>query len=503
MVDPFAGWGLRPVTLADRGTFDSYFGTLVEPLSDYTFSQFYTWRNSLRILWKEIEGNLCVFANGSGDLTLLAPPIGDDSRTSRALAESYDMMDQYNVAKGVPERSRVEYVSEEVMRRIVRAGTDVRPLGMDYVYDVRRMIDLAGGDLASKRQAKNRFMRNHKFRVEPFERGRHLGQCLHLLTQWKQYQDAAAADRATSEPPAAGVPSDPDQVRATAMKREKETLAAELTLDAAEQLGMRGMVVYVEDPDGLERVRGFTFGEELGPDQSSITIEKTDLSAKGLAQFIFSEFCTREWSHRPFVNVGDDWGLDTLAWTKMSYRPVRLLQKYVLRRERKQAVLIETKPQGISLRPAAETDLDAAESLEQTCFTAHSLSRKRLQYFLSRRSAVFLVAEQDGKVIGDGIALVRRHKSGALSGRIYSLAVDADHRGKGVGAKLLDAMVSALAERGVRRVYLEVEEANAAAVRLYERTGFRRAGVLENYYGDGKTGIHMMREIAREVPAGV
>ncbi len=31
---------------------------------------------------------------------------------------------------------------------------------------------------------------------------------------------------------------------------------------------------------------------------------------------------------RPLVNVGDDWGLETLAWTKQSYRPVKMLQKY-------------------------------------------------------------------------------------------------------------------------------------------------------------------------------
>ena len=55
---------------------------------------------------------------------------------------------------------------------------------------------------------------------------------------------------------------------------------------------------------------------------------------KGLAQFIFSEFCRVNWFDRPLVNVGDDWGLETLAWTKQSYRPVKMLQKYVLRRNK-------------------------------------------------------------------------------------------------------------------------------------------------------------------------
>jgi hypothetical protein len=75
--DPIVGWGLRPVELADRGLFDACFASLSQPISDYTFSQLFTWRNSLRILWKCLDGHLCVFANGTGDLTLLLPPIGD------------------------------------------------------------------------------------------------------------------------------------------------------------------------------------------------------------------------------------------------------------------------------------------------------------------------------------------------------------------------------------------------------------------------------------------
>jgi hypothetical protein len=31
------------------------------------------------------------------------------------------------------------------------------------------------------------------------------------------------------------------------------------------------------------------------------------------------------------VNVGDDWALETLRWTKQSYRPVKMLEKFVLR----------------------------------------------------------------------------------------------------------------------------------------------------------------------------
>jgi hypothetical protein len=114
--DPLSDFGLRPVTLADRPAMERYFHSLREPLSDYTFSQLFTWRNSLRIAWDVIENHLCVFANGSGDLTLLLPPIGDTG-SDRALARAAEIMDQYNSIHACREKSRVEYVSEELLAR--------------------------------------------------------------------------------------------------------------------------------------------------------------------------------------------------------------------------------------------------------------------------------------------------------------------------------------------------------------------------------------------------
>jgi ribosomal protein S18 acetylase RimI-like enzyme len=507
--DPLSDFGLRPVTLADRPAMDRYFESLRQPLSDYTFSQLFTWRNSLRIAWDVIKGHLCVFANGSGDLTLLLPPIGDTG-SDRALARATEIMDQYNARHGCREKSRVEYVSEELLARFDRSRlAAVHPQGTDYLYDVNRMIDLAGGDLASKRQARNRFARNYRHRVETYDAGRHLQGCLELLNWWKQRQDGAHAGDDTS----------------SFIKRTKESLATQLSLEHAGDLGLRGLVVYVEDEQGREAIKGFTFGEALGADQSSIVVEKTDLECKGLAQFIFSEFCRTTWSQRPLVNAGDDWGLETLAWTKSSYRPVKLLKKYALTPPAVVAVGVNSRlpiadcelkevdspvvagqsaignsPSAISqdaglvIRPARRADLNAISALEQGCFNTYNLSRRQLQYLQQRQTTVFLVAEQGETVVGEGIALVRHHRS-CISGRVYSLAVDPARRGQGIGEKLMREMIEQLRHRDVRRAYLEVEASNTGAIHLYERLGFVGIGKLPDYYGEGRTGLHMMLEI--------
>jgi ribosomal protein S18 acetylase RimI-like enzyme len=485
--DPFPpGFGLQPVQLADQDAFRPYFSLLQDPLSDYTFSQIYTWRNSLHIVWKIIAGHLCVFANGSGDLTLLIPPIGETG-SDIALKQAFELMDTYNAAQGVPERTRVEYASEELLGKLDRARLDVAPMGTDYVYDVRRMIDLAGGDLASKRQAKNRFMRLYPYRVEAYDPAKHLEGCLSLLSGWRVHQDAQHLE----EP------------NANCIKRHKETIASELALRSATELGFKGLVVYVQNEPATnphpaphtEAIKAFTFGEYLGTASSSIVIEKTDLETKGLAQFIFSEFCNQCWADRPLTNVGDDWGLESLAWTKMSYRPVKLLQKYTLGKMKVATVPVECDLSAPSIRPAIKEDLTATVDLEQACFSSDlSLKKRQLQYLQQRKSAVFLVAEESGQVIGEGIALVRQHK-GRTSGRIYSLAVNENHRGKKIGRRLLDAMVDQLSARGVKRIYLEVEQSNTKALSLYEHNGFRSIGKLPNYYGPGCDGVHMMLDL--------
>lgn len=67
---------------------------------------------------------------------------------------------------------------------------------------------------------------------------------------------------------------------------------------------------------------------------------------------------------------------------------------------------------------------------------------------------------------------------------ILSIAITAARRGKGLSRALLQTHLGHLAGRGVHKVFLEVEENNQPARRLYERMGFRTVGRRERYYRD-------------------
>ncbi|MDO9573781.1 MAG: ribosomal protein S18-alanine N-acetyltransferase [Candidatus Contubernalis sp.] len=67
---------------------------------------------------------------------------------------------------------------------------------------------------------------------------------------------------------------------------------------------------------------------------------------------------------------------------------------------------------------------------------------------------------------------------------ITNLAVSPVFRQKGYGCMILGALLNRADDRGAKRVTLEVRATNDSALRLYEKMGFREAGIKKGYYGD-------------------
>ena len=91
--------------------------------------------------------------------------------------------------------------------------------------------------------------------------------------------------------------------------------------------------------------------------------------------------------------------------------------------------------------------------------------------------AVLLVAEDDGAVVGYAYGHVEGFDYMSLrgpAGILEDIIVDPEHRGRGVGAALLDAITAAFEARGAPQVVLSTAFQNEAAQRLFERAGFRR-----------------------------
>jgi ribosomal-protein-alanine N-acetyltransferase len=114
---------------------------------------------------------------------------------------------------------------------------------------------------------------------------------------------------------------------------------------------------------------------------------------------------------------------------------------------------------------------------------------------LTERNTLVHRLKAGRKVIGFAVS-----RMAADEAEILSIAVDADHRGRGLSRNLLLTHLGHLAGRGVRTVFLEVEENNQPARRLYDWAGFAVAGRRERYYrepsGQQLNAVLMRRDLS-------
>ncbi|MGZ8309133.1 MAG: peptidase C39 family protein [Rhodoplanes sp.] len=147
----------------------------------------------------------------------------------------------------------------------------------------------------------------------------------------------------------------------------------------------------------------------------------------------------------------------------------------------------------VATRVASVADLQSILLLENKVFATDRMSRRTVRRFLLSANAVALAAEEGGRLCGAAIVLVRRTSDLA---RLYSIAVDPDCAGRGVGPALLAAAEAAAIARDCQFLRLEVHENNARAISLYRRAGYREFGRHHEYYKDRGHALRFEKRLA-------
>lgn len=145
------------------------------------------------------------------------------------------------------------------------------------------------------------------------------------------------------------------------------------------------------------------------------------------------------------------------------------------------------------IRPATTADLPRLLDIEARAFAGDRLSARSFKHLLTKAHAYTLAAEADGEIVGYASLLFHE---GTWIARLYSIALLAQARGKGIARPLLEAAIEAARERDCATLRLEVREDNAAARRLYEGAGFRLFGRHDAYYEDGATALRYEKSLA-------
>lgn len=127
------------------------------------------------------------------------------------------------------------------------------------------------------------------------------------------------------------------------------------------------------------------------------------------------------------------------------------------------------------LRAMREADLDAIMAIEVRAYAfpwTAGIFRDCL-----RAGYAMWVQELQGVIVGYGVLSIA-----AGEAHVLNLCTAPSHEGKGLGRRMLQALLKIARGHGAQRVFLEVRPSNRRAIALYERSGFNEIGRRPRYY---------------------
>lgn len=152
-------------------------------------------------------------------------------------------------------------------------------------------------------------------------------------------------------------------------------------------------------------------------------------------------------------------------------------------------------PGGLHIEPAVLNDAKTLANLHAAAFYRGWPTSEFTSYVDDARHTPTYIAT-DAKHRIAGFAVVRLIEDEA---ELLTIVVDNKWRAKGVGTALLRATLDDLTMTSARRFFLEVEDANVAAIALYKGLGFINIARREGYYtrpdGSKAAAIVMRRDL--------
>ncbi|NIM44366.1 MAG: ribosomal protein S18-alanine N-acetyltransferase [Nitrososphaeria archaeon] len=142
----------------------------------------------------------------------------------------------------------------------------------------------------------------------------------------------------------------------------------------------------------------------------------------------------------------------------------------------------------IIVRRGSEGDIDRVMQIEDSSFGSEAYPKNFMLNLLSWCGDTFLVAEEDGELIGYACGFGEGE-----SATIISIAVHPSWRGRGVAEGLLNCLTEKFMMKKVKEVSLQVDTGNVEAVSLYRKFGFEIVGKVKDYYRDGSDAYLMRR----------
>ena len=290
----------KKLTLEDKEVVEAYYKYEQSNCCDVAFANNVLWSPFYEMEYAIVEGMLVFLTKREG--YSVSMPMAKDEETAANLEKVILQLETYFEEMG--QEFHIHLVTEEKFELLdklfpqkysIEYNRDVA----DYIYEVPKMISLAGKKLHGKRNHINKFKENNPDWSYETLTKENLEECLQMAEEWKSMNLCGEKG-----------------------EKHAEFCVTRRALKQFEELGLKGGVLR----DG-KRVVAFTLGEELNKEMFVVHTEKAFADVQGAYPMINQQFLIHEAADYKYVNRKDDTGAEGLRKAKLSYYPVFLQEK--------------------------------------------------------------------------------------------------------------------------------------------------------------------------------
>jgi hypothetical protein len=302
------------ISMENQTILEEYLRGYEYKTSGLSFSALYMWRDINKFSWKIIGDYLCI--TGISHLELeegvvlpfMFPPL---TRTGKYNPEK--LRETIYEARKIFEDAGYEFSLRLVPLHMIDCIKEALPGEMiyqedrpnyDYVYRTQDLIDLKGREYHGKKNHLNYFHRNFEYEYVTMTSDM-AEDAMRFIDEFNKRKDVPAHEMELLK------------MEETAMKDVFKNI---------ERVGYKAGAILIEG-----KIEAIAIGGELGKSTVTEHVEKANVNFRGLYQAINNEFCKHMASHVKYINREEDMGIPNLRKAKLSYRPCKLIEKYIIK----------------------------------------------------------------------------------------------------------------------------------------------------------------------------
>ena len=296
----------KDIDMESRELLNPYFELVDYEACEYCFNTLYMWQHLYKTGYYIGDGFAVIVAENEGNTFSILPLAKKDDmpKVIQFIIEYFEEQQKKIYFRGIT-KEVVEFLKENYPGKF--DYTEERDL-FDYVYDGENMRELKGRKNVKKRNHINYFLKEYEGRYEyRLLDENDFDACLELMREWTSNKEENNAISEEIEEELIGI----------------KKLFAHYNI-LKDKLKIAG--IFID-----EKLEAFTMGEYINPNMALIHIEKANPNIRGLYPFINQQFLVHEFSDAEFVNREEDLGIEGLRKAKLSYHPVRFVEKYTVR----------------------------------------------------------------------------------------------------------------------------------------------------------------------------